>query len=112
MDKQVKEVKTVYKTNSGASGIIAVLLGFFFHLFGAFFAWWLIAKFSLGKALLKTFIFFIVYVIAFVTAFIIIGYFIGLIAYIVMLVMLYKDCANSEITFSTVTTTTTEEQIK
>lgn len=35
MDKQVKELKTVYKTSNGTSGIIAVLLGLFFSVIGA-----------------------------------------------------------------------------
>ena len=105
MDKQVKELKTAYKTSNGTSGIIAVLLGLFFSVIGAFFAWWLIAKFSLGRALLKSFIFFLLYVISLIASFIFIGIFLYFIVWIVMLVMLYKDCANSEITLGTVITT-------
>lgn len=88
----------VYKVNSAASGVIAVVLGLLFGAFGAFFAWWLIAKFSFGRALVKSLIFLVLQIVGAMTSIFIIGWFILFISWIVMLVMLYRDCANTEIT--------------
>lgn len=106
----VEQTNVSVKVDSGSSGLLAVLLTFFFSCFGFFFATWLLGKWGFIKSLLVSAVFFIFVVLGFVLP--LVGWFIILpITYIVMLIIAYKSCQNNgvEIKMPTIEKTTTEQ---
>ncbi len=105
----VEQTNISVKVDSDSSGIIAVLLSFFFGCFGFFFATWLVGKWGFIKSLLVSIVFFIFLLLGFFLP--VIGWFIILpVTYIVMLIVAYKSCQNHnvEIKMPTIEKTTNQ----
>ena len=94
---ETHETKVNVNVNSGSSGLVGVLIAFFFNVFGAFFAWWLMAKWSFLKSFLYALGFTVAFVISFVLCFFVIGFVLLPIVDIVMLILVYKACDNKSI---------------
>lgn len=75
---------------NGNNGIVALLITLFFGPFGAFFSFWLLAKWGIAKSLIYTLAYLIALTISGVLCLIIIGYVLIPIIYIVMCIHVYK----------------------
>lgn len=93
--------RTTIKVSSGSSGVVALIIAFFFGPFGAFFCWWLIAKWSFVKSFLYAVLFFVLLGISVWLCWIFIGFILIPIVDIVMLVLVYKACSNKTMEIET-----------
>lgn len=75
---------------NGNNGIVALLITFLFGPFGAFFSWWLLAKWGIAKSLLYSIGYFIALVISGFLCLLIIGYILVPAVYIIMCIHAYK----------------------
>ncbi|EEO25872.1 hypothetical protein [Helicobacter winghamensis] len=75
---------------NGNNGIVALLITFFFGPFGAFFSWWLLAKWGLAKSLFYSIGYFLALVISGFLCLLIIGYILIPAVYIIMCIHVYK----------------------
>lgn len=93
---------------SGGSGVIALLITFFFGPLGAFFSYWLIAKYSFVRALMMFLVWLVLIVISALSCYIIIGFILLPVVWVAMLVFVYKASNTQQMTFETQTTTKKE----
>ena len=89
--------KEKIKISGGASGIIAVILTLLFGFIGAFFSWWLIARWNILKSFLYSFVFFLAFLVSVLLCVIFVGYILIPIVWIVMVIMVYQACSKSQI---------------
>lgn len=95
----------------GGSGVIALLITFFFGPVGAFFSYWLIAKYSFIRSLVMFLVWFILIFISILSCYIIIGFILLPVVWVAMLVLVYKASNAQQITFETQTITKKEQNI-
>ena len=94
---ETHETRVNVNVNSGSSGLVGVLIAFFFNVFGAFFAWWLMAKWSFLKSFLYALAFSVAFGVSALLCYFLIGFVLLPIVEIVMLVVVYKACDNKSI---------------
>ena len=92
------ETKTTSVKVEGGSGGVSLLISFFFGPFGAFFSYWLLAKYSFVRAFLLALMWFILLVISALSCYILIGFLLFPMVYILMLIFVYKAGNNKEVT--------------
>ncbi|MWV62759.1 hypothetical protein DCO58_02470 [Helicobacter saguini] len=93
----MSEQQVNIKVDNGSSGLVGLALAFFFSVVGAFFAWWMIAKYSFAKSFLYALGYTILFTISIVLCFFVIGFIMLPIVEIIMLVMVYKACSNQSV---------------
>ena len=89
---------------NGSSGLLAVIISFFFGPFGAFFCWWMMAKWGFWKTIGIATVFLVLDIVSVLLFAVFIGFILLPIVYIVMLIVAYKACSKGVMEIETTQT--------
>ena len=103
-----KQTQTTTVKLRGGLGVIALLITLCFGPLGAFFSYWLIAKYSFARALMMFLVWLVLIVISVLSVSIFIGFILLPVVWVAMLVFVYKASNTQYMTFETQTTTKKE----
>ena len=106
--KMSNQIQTTTVKLRGGLGVIALLITLCFGPLGAFFSYWLIAKYSFARALMMFLVWLVLIVISVLSVSIFIGFILLPVVWVAMLVFVYKASNTQYMTFETQTTTKKE----